>query len=212
MQNDAILHYLTNEIVPLNDKNDAAHDSRHVLPVMEKCRTFAKQENKNVNMALTTGAFHDTGYATNPENHGHESALILKKDTFITSNFSHHQVRLMAEAIEDHTLKGSSRNPYSEILRHADKRVASAEEWVERSFANLYKKHAHWQLAEFVNDIRQFARKKIARYKQSPGRFLDVEQDTFMVALETFVEIPGSLEHQVLTHLFAAKANESAKQ
>lgn len=210
MASNELLRYLKDEIVPINDRNGTAHDSRHVLKVMERSQSFAQQDGKDIDMASVGGAFHDIGYALDPESHGIASANILKRNAIIKENFSKRQVRHIAEAIEDHTIKSNFRSPYSEILYLADKRVVSVQEWLEQSFLHAHRKNPQWSTAEITNDIRNYALWKIKQYGIQPSRFIDFEQDNFMISLKTLCECPELITTSVM-NLFAANQRKAEK-
>ena len=80
-------------------------------------------------------AFHDVGLSVDRENHGVESAKIFLGDKFLRKYFSDDEMKLMAEAIEDHRSKylGNRRSIYGKVLAEADRESAyNAARGVER--------------------------------------------------------------------------------
>lgn len=127
--------YVEENIIPRYAAFDKAHREDHVRMVIGQSLQLAgKMHGLNPDMVYLTAAFHDLGLINGRENHHLNSARILASDPFITARFSPEQIKLMAEAAEDHRASGKSkpRSDYGLIVAEAD-RFIDAETIVRRT-------------------------------------------------------------------------------
>lgn len=117
-----LVNYIENNIFPKYEKY-YSHGMIHINEVINNMEMFANYYHLDKNMAYVIAAYHDSGLNIDRDNHETESAKILKKDEYIKEFFSKEQIKLMAEAIEDH--RGSKttrpRNIYGECLSDSDR-------------------------------------------------------------------------------------------
>lgn len=121
--NRELVSYIENNIFPLYEKNDKAHQMWHIRGVIDRSLEISKQYDINLDMVYTIAAFHDLGNYINRENHERESAKIFISDTKINSFFNDAQIIVIREAIEDHraSLTNKHRSIYGKIIATADK-------------------------------------------------------------------------------------------
>lgn len=115
--------YLKNEIIPLYEKNDWAHQSWHIYEVIERSLKLAKKENVNQNMVYTIAIFHDIACYQGRENHEINSAKILKENQKLREFFSEEEINIMYDAIIDHraSKKNYPKTIYGKIIATADR-------------------------------------------------------------------------------------------
>lgn len=102
-----------------------AHGQKHIEYVIER---IAKEYDVDYNMVYCIACYHDLGLlniVNNRDSHAIESGKILLQDDYLKSFFSEKQLKIMKEAVEDHS--GSRmirpRNIYGEIVSDADRDV-----------------------------------------------------------------------------------------
>jgi hypothetical protein len=115
--------YLKEEILPLYEKNDWAHQSWHIYEVIERSLRLAKNLEVNKNMVYTIAIFHDIACHQGRENHEINSSLFLKQDQNLKKWFTKEEIETMAEAIVDHraSLEYHPRSIYGRIISSADR-------------------------------------------------------------------------------------------
>lgn len=115
--------YLKEEILPLYEKNDWAHQSWHIYEVIERSLKLAKDLDVNINMVYTIAIFHDIACHKGRESHEINSSLMLKEDQNLKKWFTDEEIEIMACAIVDHraSLKYPPRSIYGCIISTADR-------------------------------------------------------------------------------------------
>lgn len=118
--------YILTEIVTRYDSFDAAHRRDHALGVMERSLQLAAHyPETDLNMVYTLAAYHDVGLCEGRELHHIASGRILLSDNNLLRWFGPEQLRIMAEAVEDH--RASSAHPprtiYGKIVAEADRQI-----------------------------------------------------------------------------------------
>jgi len=121
MIDKTLKEYIEQNILPLYEQFDKAHQLTHVQKVIDESLRLAKEYNLNENMAYTIAAFHDTGLRINRETHHTESAKTLLADKRLHQWFSDRELAIMAEAVEDHraSSKNAPRSIYGKIVAEA---------------------------------------------------------------------------------------------
>ena len=117
--------YINETILPQYANLDKGHNEKHIQYVINKSLQLAKPYNINMEMVYVTASFHDLGLIKGRDGHAERSADIMTKDAYIAKWFDPSQIKLMKEAIEDHSasLKRSPRNIYGKILYQADRNL-----------------------------------------------------------------------------------------
>lgn len=127
--NRDLLFYLESNIFPRYSKFDSAHNLEHLQTVIHRSIDLSKYYNVDINMILVCAAYHDLGLVSGRDNHEVRSGLILKKDINLLHWFTKDQIKVMAQAVEDHraSLNREPRSIYGKILSDADRIVDPKE-------------------------------------------------------------------------------------
>lgn len=115
--------YIEAEIIPRYEAFDPAHRTDHVCTVIGQSLALARHYDVDTEMVYAIAAYHDTGLAYGRELHHIHSGEILLADTFMQRLFSHEQLAVMRDAIEDHRASSdhAPRTIYGRIVAEADR-------------------------------------------------------------------------------------------
>lgn len=116
--------YLEENILPQYTSFQNGHDLEHIKYVINRSLKFAKTiPNINYDMVYTIAVYHDLGYIIDKKTHELISAKILLKDNNLEIFFNKSQIKIMAEAIEDHRASSNHepRTIYGKIVSSADR-------------------------------------------------------------------------------------------
>lgn len=121
--NQDLLQYIEQQIIPLYDHFDRAHQRDHVQMVIKQSMELAKQLDVDAEMVFTIAAYHDVGLCEGRERHHLVSAQMLLADTELNRWFTTSQLQTMAEAVEDHRASSdhAPRSLYGRIVAEADR-------------------------------------------------------------------------------------------
>ena len=122
-----LIDYIETEILPRYEAFDKAHDRTHALTVISQSLKLAQHYDVNVAMVYTIAAFHDTGLAEGREQHHTASARIVRSDKRLKALFTAEEIKIMADAVEDHRASSSKppRTIYGKIVAEADRIINS---------------------------------------------------------------------------------------
>ncbi len=111
------------EIIPRYARFDRAHRIDHVRTVIRQSLSLAAHYPVEPNMVHTIAAYHDTGLTAGREHHHLVSGEILVADTALRRWFSHEQIAVMRDAVEDHRASSDHepRSIYGRIVAEADR-------------------------------------------------------------------------------------------
>lgn len=117
--------YLEEDIIPLYDCFDKAHQTDHVRKVMEESMKLARHYQVDESMVYTIAAFHDIGLCQGREFHHFVSGEMLRQHTRLHEWFTEEQIRIMSEAVEDHRASNphAPRSIYGKIVAEADRLI-----------------------------------------------------------------------------------------
>ena len=117
--------YVEREIIPRYDGFDAGHQRDHVETVINQSMELAQYYDVNINMVYAIAAYHDTGLVDSRERHHIVSGEIVMADESLRQWFSEEQIKVMAEAVEDHRASNSNvpRSLYGKIVAEADRLI-----------------------------------------------------------------------------------------
>lgn len=123
MINKYLKDYLKNEIIPIYNNLDLAHQSDHVYKVIKKSLKIAKDYDVNLEMIYVIAVFHDVGLITNRKNHHIIGGEMLLNDSYLNAYFSKDELKIMSEAVEDHRASNDKppRSIYGKIIAEADR-------------------------------------------------------------------------------------------
>ena len=86
--NEKLISYIENNIFPIYDKNEKAHDINHILTVINHAFSISKNYDVNKDMIFTIAAYHDIGHHIDKEKHEIISADIMIKDEKLKEFFT----------------------------------------------------------------------------------------------------------------------------
>ena len=122
-----LVDYIRTKIFPKYDKL-YAHGLLHIKYVIAHSFLIAKNYDVDLNMVYCIACYHDLGLLNidmNREDHAVESGKILVSDQYLNEFFDVDSLKIMREAIEDHSgsLNIRPRSIYGEIVSDADRDV-----------------------------------------------------------------------------------------
>lgn len=120
-----IMRFVETKILPRYALFDKAHNIAHANSVITRSITMAGQMGADINMAYVIAAYHDLGLEGPRAVHHITSGIILRNDARLKKWFSEEQIRIMAEAVEDHRASASRapRSIYGKIVAEADRQI-----------------------------------------------------------------------------------------
>ena len=123
--NEEIQKYIEGEILPIYSCYEKAHNIEHIKNVINRSLNIAKDYNVDINMVYVIAAFHDIGHKFDRKNHSIISGKILFDTVMLKKWFDNKQIKIMKEAVEDHSahLSRKPRSIYGEIVSDADRSI-----------------------------------------------------------------------------------------
>ena len=187
--------YLENEIMPRNDLNDEGHNREHVNYVRRRSKKFASNiDGINMDMVDTIAVYHDVGHSIDAKNHEKVSASILASDKNLREFFSEEEIKVMAEAVEDHRASKNRepRSMYGLIVSSAD-RNTSVDQVLKRTYSYRLKHMPDASIDEIIEESRKHAIDKfgVEGYAVDKMYFSDDEYEVFLKKIQ---ELAGDLE------------------
>ncbi|MBQ5752431.1 MAG: HD domain-containing protein [Bacteroidaceae bacterium] len=118
-----LIEHIEENILPLYDTFDKAHDRVHAMTVISQSLQLAQHFDVERTMVCTIAAYHDLGLSEGRETHHTASARILRSDERLKPFFTPQQIEIMADAAEDHRASNSRppRTIYGKIVAEADR-------------------------------------------------------------------------------------------
>lgn len=115
--------YIKQEIIPQYTNFDKAHQTDHVLKVIEESLKLAEYYDVNRIMVFVIAAYHDLGLCEGRAFHHMVSGKILEKDEMLLRWFTAEQIHIMKEAVEDHRASNEHepRSIYGKLVAEADR-------------------------------------------------------------------------------------------
>ena len=125
MNQEPIIAYIEQEILPRYDHFDAAHKRDHAEEVITRSLALAEHYEVNINMVYAIAAYHDTGLCEGRETHHLVSGRIIREDKRLREWFDENQIETMAQAAEDHRASSGHepRSIYGKIVAEADRLI-----------------------------------------------------------------------------------------
>ena len=193
--NVKLQEYLENEIMPRNDLNDEGHNREHVNYVRRRSKKFASNiDGIYMDMVDTIAVYHDVGHSIDAKNHEKVSASILASDKNLREFFSEEEIKVMAEAVEDHRASKNSepRSIYGRIVSSAD-RNTSVDQVLKRTYSYRLKHMPDASIDEIIEESRKHAIDKfgVEGYAVDKMYFSDDEYEVFLKKIQ---ELAGDLD------------------
>ncbi len=183
-----LIEYIDSNVFPSYEKNEWGHGIDHIKEVIRRSIKFADTvENIDYNMVYTIAAYHDIGHYINPKLHEKISADMLYADKNLKNFFNDEQIRIMAEAVEDHrsSIDGEPRSIYGKIVSSAD-RPTVVEKAIKRTYTYTLEHNPEYSLDQIVERSRQHLIDKFCKngYAREKMYFEDIEYIQFLKDME----------------------------
>lgn len=180
--------YIEQNIFPEYALNDAAHQMPHIHEVIERSLFFGIQAgNVDFDMVYTIAAYHDVKCHVNREQHEKLSAQALMEDWYLRRFFTEKQIKIMAEAIEDHriSLGSEPRSVYGRIVSSAD-RNNDIDHVLQRTYNYRAKTHT---LEDNIHDSYEYVYDRYERhgYAKQTMYFSDPMYETFLAKITILI-------------------------
>jgi len=158
----ALKTYLNQQIIPMYQSFDQAHQMNHVRTVIKNALDIAKDYDVNQDMVYVIACYHDIGMKFGRNDHHLTGGLFLFEDETLKLYFTAEERTLMKEAVEDHraSRKEAPRSMYGKIIAEADRDIdpdivilrtvlfgfkhhpdLNEEEHFERAYAHIVEKY-----------------------------------------------------------------------
>lgn len=199
----ALRTYIEENIIPLYDNFDPAHQRDHVQTVIAQSMALAEHYAVNADMVYAIAAYHDTGLCQNRETHHLVSGLMLRNDRALRQWFDAEQIETMAEAVEDHRASNAHepRSIYGKIVAEAD-RIINPHTIMARALLYGLSHHADADEKAQIDRAAQHLRKK---YGDSGYLKLWIPESPNRVQLQKVRTIINSPDHlnKMLKEIYA---------
>ncbi len=152
--------YVRNNIFPLYAQVDEGHNlENHILPVINQSISLANVINDksiNFNMVFVIAAYHDIGLIKGRDLHHIYSKKFVLKDDNLKKWFSSEEIRVIAEAIEDHraSRQQEPRSIYGMIISDSDRNV-DLDEILLRTHLCIQTKFPNIDLSDFEKEFEK---------------------------------------------------------
>lgn len=158
---DKLIEYVENNIFPIYDKNDKAHDIGHINYVIKRSFELSENLDLNSNIIYTAAAYHDIGHHIDAENHEIVSAQIFSEDKDMRSFFAFEELVIIKEAIEDHraSLEHEPRSIYGKLLSSADRNI-DVDMSLKRTYLYGLKHYPNLTLEQHIERSYQHIKEK----------------------------------------------------
>ncbi len=127
--NKGLTEYIERNILHLYDSFDKAHQRDHALSVIERSLRLSEHYDVDTDMVYAIAAYHDVGLCEGRETHHTVSKRIMLNDSNLRQWFSEEQIKVMADAAEDHRASSGHepRSIYGKIVAEADRLIDPAK-------------------------------------------------------------------------------------
>ena len=188
MQNQQILHFLEQEIVPRYDAHDAGHQRDHAHYVMETSLRLAEYYPEvDQNMLLVAAAYHDLGLCEGRKLHHVVSARIISEDKRLLQWFTPEQIEVIADAAEDHRASSDHepRTIYGRIIAEADRQI-EGDTIIRRTIQYT---QAHYPGLDYDQQYQRFIEHMAEKYAEGGYLKLWIPESPNAVRLAKFREL-----------------------
>lgn len=164
MINESLKKYIEENVMAQYKKNNyGGHDWEHIQDVINRSFELIEKFNLNLNpnLVYVIAAYHDIGYAEDPDNHEKVSSLMFMNDDKMNAFFTEEERKIIAEAIVDHraSLEYEPRSIYGKLVSSAD-RATDVEKMLKRSIAFQAEKHKSENPT--AEDVIEYSFKKLS--------------------------------------------------
>ena len=187
--NDKLKEYIEENIFPVYEKNEPAHNIDHIKYVIGRSFKFADTiPNINYDMVYTIASYHDIGHHINPKTHELVSAEIMYNDDKLKAFFTDEERQIIKEAIEDHRASSNHepRSIYGKIVSTAD-RNNTVETCLQRSYCYNKKLHPEYDDEQIFEDCHFHLNDKFGENGYAKFFFKDEEYEKFLTDIRTLL-------------------------
>ena len=180
--NKELKEYIENNIFPVYEKNELAHNIEHIKYVINRSFKFAETiPDINYNIVYTVAAYHDIGHHINPKTHELISAEMMYNDNNLIDFFTDEERKIIKEAIEDHRASSNHepRSIYGKIVSTAD-RNNTVEACLRRSYSYNKKLHPEYNDEQIFEDCHFHLNDKFGENGYAKFFFKDEEYEKFL--------------------------------
>lgn len=185
----ALLLYIEAEVFPEYAKNDKGHQLDHIQYVIRRSLRFMEQfENLNPDMVYTIAAYHDIAHHINKDEHETLSAKALAQDENLNRFFTHEQITVMKEAVENHraSLEYMPRSDYGRIVSSAD-RSTDIDGFLRRTHAYSLKHFPQYLEEETMERCYQHMKDKYGSGGYAKSYVIDEDYNLFLRTINEFL-------------------------
>ena len=200
-----IVSYIKKEIFPRYQGN-GGHNDEHILQVISRSLNFAEQINNgaiktddftgcpsheiNFDMCYVIAAFHDLGRLVDDGTHERISAEILLADQALPKFFTQEEIKIMAEAVEDHRASSEHdpRSVYGKIVSSADRDI-NVDVILDHCYKNVYQLYPEETKDEIIERCRQVLREKYGGKAGYANKKMFFKNPDFEAALDKIEKI-----------------------
>ena len=180
--NKGLKEYIENNIFPVYEKNEPAHNIEHIKYVINRSFKFAETiPDINYNIVYTVAAYHDIGHHINPKTHELISAEIMYSDNNLKDFFTDEERKIIKEAIEAHRASSDHepKSIYGKIVSTAD-RNNTVEACLRRSYSYNKKLHPEYNDEQIFEDCHFYLNDKFGENGYAKFFFKDEEYEKFL--------------------------------
>ena len=183
--NKDLQEYIENNVFPVYEKNEQAHNIEHIKYVINRSFKFADTiPDINYNIVYTVAAYHDIGHHINPKTHELVSAEMMYNDNKLKEFFTDEERIIIKEAIEDHRASSNHepRSIYGKIVSTAD-RNNTVEACLRRSYSYNKKLHPEYDDEQIFEDCHYHLNDKFGENGYAKFFFKDEEYEKFLTEI-----------------------------
>lgn len=152
--------YIKQEIIPQYINFDKAHQTDHVLKVIEKSLKLSEYYDVNRMMVFVIAAYHDLGLREGREFHHMTSGKIIEMDKMLLRWFTTEQIHVMKEAVEDHRASNNHepRSIYGKLVAEADRIInpqVTLRRTVQYGLSHYPKLNKEEQYTRFLSHLHE---------------------------------------------------------
>ena len=162
--NQDLIKYIESTIFPKYELNEAAHNIKHILSVINRSFEISKNYDIDLNLVYVIAAYHDIGHHIDRNNHEKISADIIIKDENLNNFFTKEELCIIKDAIEDHRASTGiePRNIYGKIVSAADKNL-TIDDAISRTYFYTKKHNPNFSEQEVLEEIYNHLDKKFGK-------------------------------------------------
>lgn len=122
MINQELVKHVEDNIIPMYNTFDKAHDEVHVRQVIKNSLEMAGEYDLDKNIIYAAAAYHDTGLQVERARHEEHSRDFLYTDKKLKEFFSEDQMQIIADAVLTHraSCKTEPKTIYGKVIADAD--------------------------------------------------------------------------------------------